>query len=179
MRRGLLKVAVNFSARQFREVDISGLLRAVLTESQLAHEALEVEVTETTLMSNVKDAAAKIAAIREQGVRISLDDFGTGYSSLKYVRVFCPERLKIDRFFTQGVPDDPGARAVVLAAMALAQNLGTEVVAEGVETADQLRFLKANGCLHAQGFLFSRAVPLDELKRLLHAGPYQLARLGV
>lgn len=174
-----LKVAVNFSARQFRAEDISGLLRAALTESRLAPEALEVEVTETTLMSSAQDAAATIAAIREQGVGISLDDFGTGYSSLKYVRVFSPDRLKIDHSFTQGVPDDPGARAVVLATMALAQNLGTQVVAEGAETAEQLQFLKANGCIHAQGFLFSRPVPLDELKRLLHAGPYELARLGV
>ncbi len=169
-----LKVAVNFSARQFREVDISGLLRAALTESGLAPDALEVEVTETTLMSSHEDATAQIAAIREQGVRISLDDFGTGYSSLKYVRVFSPDRLKIDRCFTQGLPDDPGACAIVLAAMAMAENLGTQVVAEGVETAEQLQFLRANGCLHVQGYLFSKPVALDELRRLLVAGPYEL-----
>ena len=174
-----LNVAVNFSARQFREVDISGLLWDVLTESRLAPEALEVEVTETTLVSGAEDAAAQIAAIRERGIRLSLDDFGTGYSSLEYVRAFSPERLKIDRSFTQGVPDDPGACAIVLAAMALAKNLGTEVVAEGVETSEQLRFLRANGCLHIQGFLFSKPVPLDELKRLLGTGPFDLSRHGV
>lgn len=174
-----LQVAVNFSARQFRELDIAQLLRAVLSESGLPPEAMEVEVTETTLMSSHEDAMHKIAAIRGQGVRISLDDFGTGYSSLKYVRVFRPDRIKIDRFFTQGVPDDPSARAVVLAAMALARNLDTEVVAEGVETVEQLQFLRANDFLHVQGFLFSKPVPLDELKRLLHAGPYELSRFGL
>lgn len=174
-----LKVAVNFSARQFRELDIAQLLRAVLSESGLPPEALEVEVTETTLMSSSEEAMHKIAAIRGQGVRISLDDFGTGYSSLKYVRVFRPDRIKIDRFFTQGVPDDPGARAVVLAAMALAKNLGTEVVAEGVETVEQLQFLRANDFLHVQGFLFSKPMALDELKRLLYAGPYELSRFGL
>lgn len=174
-----LKVAVNFSARQFRELDIAQLLRAVLSESGLPPEAMEVEVTETTLMSSNEDAMHKIEAIRGQGVRISLDDFGTGYSSLKYVRVFSPDRIKIDRFFTQGVPHDPGARAVVLAAMALAKNLGTEVVAEGVETVEQLQFLRANDFLHVQGFLFSKPVALDELKQLMYTGPYELSRFGL
>ena len=173
-----LKVAVNFSACQSRQVNIPELLRAVLTESGLAPEVLEVEVTETTLMSSSKDTALKIAAIREQGVRISLDDFGTGYSSLEYVRLFSPDRLKIDRFFTQGAPADPGARAVVLAAVALAQNLDTEAVAEGVEAVEQLQFLRENGFLHVQGFLFSKPVPLAELRRLLYAGPYDLSRLA-
>jgi len=171
-----LNVAVNFSARQFREVDLTGLLREVLDETRLAPQALEVEITETTIMASSDDAAVKVEAIRGLGVAISLDDFGTGYSSLKYVSVFRPDRLKIDRFFSQGAVEDPGARAVVLAAMALANALGIEVIAEGVETVGQLGFLRDNGCLHIQGYLFSEPVPLDELRRLIATGPYDLGR---
>ncbi|MBI5232596.1 MAG: EAL domain-containing protein [Coriobacteriales bacterium] len=171
-----LRVAVNFSARQFREADVAGLVHDALQDACLAPSALEVEVTETTLMHDPEEAADRISAIREAGVTVSLDDFGTGYSSLKYVRLFTPDKLKIDRFFTQGAPAHPDARAVVLATLALAESLGTDVIAEGVETAEQLEFLRENGCRFVQGFLFAEPLTMRELTSLLRRVPFDMAR---
>lgn len=169
-----LRVSVNISARQFRETDVAGIVARTLEEYGLAAEALELEVTETALMYDPDTAAEKIRAVQALGVRVWLDDFGTGFSSLKYVRMFKPDGLKIDRYFTQGLPDDSDARAIVIATIALAQSLEIDTVAEGPETEEQVRFLQEWECSEGQGFFFSRPIPREELAELMASGPFRL-----
>lgn len=169
-----LMVSVNFSSRQFRELDTAGLIDDALRESGLPANALEVEVTESALMYNPEEASRKVAAIRALGVQISLDDFGTGYSSLKYVRLFNPDVLKLDRYFTHGLPGDRDCSAIALATIAMAGSLGMMTVAEGPESEEQVAFLQANGADYGQGYYFSAGLPLSELVQLLDRGPFAL-----
>jgi EAL domain-containing protein (putative c-di-GMP-specific phosphodiesterase class I) len=126
-------------------------------------------------MADPSAASAKLEELRGVvGVRLSLDDVGTGYSSLTYMRMIRAGTLKIDRSFISLLPDDSGARAVVRSILALAEELDASVVAEGPETEEQVRFLRAHGCGFAQGFYFSKPVPADEFADLLRAGPFEL-----
>jgi diguanylate cyclase (GGDEF)-like protein/PAS domain S-box-containing protein len=158
-------VSVNLSPRQFLEDDLEDRIRAALAESGLAPQRLELEITEGVVMQHTERAVPKMRRLRESGVRIALDDFGTGYSSLGYLKRFQIDRLKIDRTFVQGVPDDQGDAAIVRAVLALAHSMRVEVVAEGVENVHQRGFLLDEGCEFGQGFLFSRPVPLETLTR--------------
>ena len=169
-----LIMSVNFSARQFRGVDVTSL-QEVLQDSGVEARHLAIEITETALLVDPREAAARLEELRSvAGLRLSLDDFGTGYSSLTYVRMFRADTIKIDRTFIGLLPDDPEGQAIVLSTIALAKGLHTTVIAEGPETEEQVRFLRANGCDRAQGFYFSRPVPADEFALLLRKGPFAL-----
>jgi diguanylate cyclase (GGDEF)-like protein len=162
-----VRVGVNLSARQFRRSGLLDTVRDALTESGLPPALLEVEITENLLMQNVEGARDTLQQLGELGVRVAMDDFGTGYSSLSYLKRFPVDVLKIDRSFVHDVTADPGDAAIVSAIVAMAVQLGIEIVAEGVETAEQLEFLRVRHCQYAQGYLVGRPVEAEEASALL------------
>lgn len=155
-----LSVAVNLAPAQFEDGGLVAEVEAALQESGLPPARLELEVTETVLLATAEAALGQLLALRERGVGIAMDDFGTGHSSLTQLRVFPFDRLKIDRSFVKDLPSGGDAAAIVRAVAGLGRSLGIAVTAEGVETEDQLRGLRAEGCDAAQGYLFGRPVPL-------------------
>jgi len=161
-----LQVAVNVSARQFRQDDFARQVRAVLEETGLAPECLELELTESMIMQRPERVVAVMGELRALGVTFSIDDFGTGYSSLSQLKRFPLDKLKIDQSFTHDIGTDAGT-AITCAIIALANSLRLRVVAEGVETTEQKRFLIDNGCHSMQGYLFSRPVAASEFHALL------------
>jgi EAL domain-containing protein (putative c-di-GMP-specific phosphodiesterase class I) len=150
-----VRVAVNLSARQFLQPDAVAVVERALEESGLPASRLEIEVTESAVMSEVEEVGARLRQLRDLGVELTLDDFGTGYSSLAYLKRYRFHRIKIDRGFVRDLPGDHESAALVTAMLAMASSLGLEVIAEGVETREQLAFLEAHGCRAFQGFLFS------------------------
>ncbi len=158
-----LHVAINLSPAQFRGRTILTTLSDALIESGLAPSRLELEITESLLMGDNDGTIATLHDVRARGVRVSLDDFGTGYSSLSYLRRFPLDRIKIDRSFVADVHSRRESAAIVRAVVSLAATLGMATTAEGVETREQLDWLRAEGCMEAQGFLFSEPRPLEEL----------------
>jgi diguanylate cyclase (GGDEF)-like protein len=162
-----LRIAVNLSARQFRQVELADLVHEVLAVSSFDASCLELELTEGILMHHTEENLATLKAFKTMGVRIAIDDFGTGYSSLSYLQRFPVDVLKIDRSFVKDLPDSPGSVAIVNAVVTLAHGLGLEVVAEGVETIEQKDFLGARGCDEGQGYLFGRPMPLAEFRKIL------------
>jgi diguanylate cyclase (GGDEF)-like protein/PAS domain S-box-containing protein len=171
--RGLpqVYVSVNLSAVQFRQSDIATRIAEILRASELAPGALEVELTESLLVENIGAMSRILGELEAMGVQLSVDDFGIGYSSLSYLRRFRLHKLKIDRSFVEDLPADPDATAITTTIIQMAHNLGLRTVAEGVETDDQLAFLKTQGADFAQGFLCSRPVPADEIPPLLVRDP--------
>ena len=167
-----IRVAVNLSLVQFRAGDLVGLVDKVLAETGLAPERLELEITESILIEDRDDALATLSALRARGVRIALDDFGTGYSSLAYLSSFPFDKIKIDRSFVRDLTKRPDAAAIIRAILGLAHTLQMTTTAEGIETKDELTWLREQGCEFAQGFLFSRAVPALEFRALLDRGSY-------
>jgi EAL domain-containing protein (putative c-di-GMP-specific phosphodiesterase class I) len=165
-----IKVAVNFSARQFRQIDLIDEVQAALAEANLAPGMLELELTESMIMHDPDGAAETMHQLKKLGVGLSLDDFGTGYSSLNYLRRFPVDYLKIDRSFITDVASDPSGAAVATSIVAIAHRLGIGAVAEGVETWGQLDFLANCGCNAFQGFLFSKPLPPKEFACLLYEG---------
>jgi diguanylate cyclase (GGDEF)-like protein len=166
-----IEVAVNLSARQLADAELVEVVSDALEQTGLDPARLCFEVTESALVHDVEHAVASLNRLKGLGVRIAIDDFGTGYATLDYVRHFSmADYLKIDRAFIEGV-DRPGSQeaAIVSAAVALAKSLGFTVVAEGVETLPQMEALRDLECELAQGYLFSRPVPLDEAVVLLSA----------
>jgi diguanylate cyclase (GGDEF)-like protein/PAS domain S-box-containing protein len=153
-----LRIAVNLSPVQFRRQDVVALVAEVLRESGLDPGRLDLEITEGILMGDVAAVGQQLRALRALGVGLSLDDFGTGYSSLSYIRSFPLDRLKIDRSFTRGI-DEPGDLAIVRTIIELGRALGLVIVAEGVETAEQLEVLRAEGCDEVQGNYFAAPLP--------------------
>jgi diguanylate cyclase (GGDEF)-like protein len=164
-----LTVAVNLSARQFRQFALVDQVAGALAASGLAAERLELEITESCLMQDVELAIEIIAGLRRLGCRVSVDDFGTGYSSLAYLKRFPIDALKIDRSFVRGLPEDGQDGAIAATIIRMAQGLKLEVVAEGVETAAQWHWLRAQGCTVAQGFLLSRPLPAEAMRAFLAA----------
>jgi diguanylate cyclase (GGDEF)-like protein/PAS domain S-box-containing protein len=162
-----LRVAVNISGRQFRQTDFVDMVEGVLTQSGLDPQYLELEITESVAMENVEETIETLTALKERGLCLAIDDFGTGYSSLSYLKRFPITSLKIDRSFINEVGTDPNDAAIASSVIALAQAMSLKVVAEGIETEEQLRFLVARGCTEGQGFLFSRPVPPVELALFL------------
>jgi diguanylate cyclase (GGDEF)-like protein/PAS domain S-box-containing protein len=158
-RRGNERLAVNVSARQLEQGDLAVVVARILRESGLAPARLELELTESALMSNTVRVQQTLRDLKALGVHLTLDDFGTGYSSLAYLSTFTVDRLKIDRSFMLDIEKKPNNAAIILAVVALAKALGLEVVAEGVETSQQRAFLADSGCLKAQGFLYARPMP--------------------
>jgi len=164
-----LGVSVNLSARQFQHPDLTAQVQRALEETRLAPECLEIEITESSAIHSPETAAHTLRELKALGVRIALDDFGTGYSSLAYLKRFAIDTLKIDRSLTAEITRDPGDAAVASAVIALAHTLKLRVVAEGVETEDQLSFLAARRCDRAQGFLLGAPVPAEECSILIEA----------
>jgi diguanylate cyclase (GGDEF)-like protein len=164
-----LRVAVNISGLQFRQKDLLESIDYALGSSGLAPECLEVEITESVVMQNASDAIVTLERLSAMGVHVSIDDFGTGYSSLSYLKRFPIDKLKIDRSFIRDVSTDMEDAAIVRATIGLAHNLRLRVVAEGVETAEQLEFLRALGCDEYQGYYKSKPVAAAEFERVLRA----------
>ena len=162
-------VCVNVSARQFTEKSlISGVVDA-LNDSGLEAKYLELELTESVIMLDAEQAVATMKELQGLGVQLSIDDFGTGYSSLSALKNFPVVRLKIDKSFIDGLPADENNKAVASAVISLGQKLNLRVIAEGVETDDQLAFLRDNNCDEMQGYHFSRPIPAQEIEELLKA----------
>lgn len=160
-------MAVNLSPVQFRSTTLAAEVEQALAIAGLSGNSLELEITEGVLMSGQALVDDTLAALTAMGITIAMDDFGTGYSSLSYLRRYPFDVLKIDRSFVNDIADDPADRELVCAAIAMAQGLGLKVVAEGVETREQLRILAGYGCDVAQGYLFSKPVPAGELTAML------------
>jgi diguanylate cyclase (GGDEF)-like protein/PAS domain S-box-containing protein len=158
-----LAVAVNLSARQLRQAHLVSLVRDSLEESGIAPSRLELELTESLLMEDTEGNRAVLSAFADLGVRLAIDDFGTGHSSLSYLKRLDVDTLKIDRSFVMQLPDDPEDVAIATAVVALGKSLDMHVVAEGVETEAQARFLEGLGCHEMQGWLLSKALPPDQL----------------
>ena len=156
-----LRIAVNVSARQFQQKGFFESVVRVLEETGLESNCLELELTETSIMENAESAVALLADIRKLGVKIAIDDFGTGYSSLSYLKRLPIDILKLDRSFVNGATSDPDDAALVMAIITLAHNLRLMVIAEGVETAEHLRFLRLLRCDGGQGYLFSKPLTAE------------------
>jgi diguanylate cyclase (GGDEF)-like protein/PAS domain S-box-containing protein len=164
---GKLRVAVNLSARQFGAPNLIEAIRNVLAETGLAPACLEIELTESLFMSDVALAVELLHSMKGLGVNLSIDDFGTGYSSLSYLSRFPIDVLKIDRSFVAEITRDSNDAAIVASIIALAHNLKLAVIAEGVETEEQLDYLRRHGCDEMQGYYFSRPLPAAEFEQLL------------
>ncbi|WP_018989522.1 EAL domain-containing protein [Aromatoleum toluclasticum] len=170
-----IRMAVNFSARQFRQRALREMVAEALAAQDADPRCLEIEITEGAMMQDMTAAIRITAQLKELGVRLSLDDFGTGYSSLAYLSRFPIDVVKIDQSFVRDIVTNPANAAIVQATIAMSQKLGKLVIAEGVETEEQLQYLRRSECDEVQGFLFSPAVPADEVARMLREG----ARLDV
>lgn len=164
-----LRMAVNISARQFQEPWFVFLVAEILQETALDPEWLELEITERIAMENGDASIEGLRQLKELGVRISIDDFGTGFSSLNYLRRLPIDTLKIDQTFIRDISADENGEEVVMTIIQLAKNLRLKVIAEGVETKDQLSFLKDKRCDEMQGYLFSKPLPAEEVERLFVA----------
>jgi EAL domain-containing protein (putative c-di-GMP-specific phosphodiesterase class I) len=165
-------VSVNLSARQFREESLVKTVARILAEERLGSEYLEMELTESMVMHDAEAAIATLRGLRSLGVRLSVDDFGTGYSSLSYLNRLPIATLKIDASFVRDITAGGGAGNGVIAQaiISLGHSLNLRVVAEGVETAAQLEFLKKHRCDDVQGYYFARPLPAEECARILASG---------
>jgi EAL domain-containing protein (putative c-di-GMP-specific phosphodiesterase class I) len=167
IKQGLaMKVAVNLSAQQFQQKNLIEVIEGALTSTGLAPEVLELELTESAVMQDAEVTSRILTELKAMGVTIAIDDFGTGYSSLAYLKRFPVDKLKIDRAFVRDITTDSDDAAIVTAVINLAHSLGIKVVAEGVETLEQLRYLRAKGCDEAQGYYFSRPVDAEKIADL-------------
>jgi diguanylate cyclase (GGDEF)-like protein/PAS domain S-box-containing protein len=164
---GQVRVAINVSPRQLINNDIVASVRKALNESQLEPHLLELEVTEASFMDVTDDKLQAMKTLKDMGVTFSVDDFGTGYSSLSYLKRLPINKLKIDQSFVRDIPQDTDDMAIARAVIALGHNLNLTVIAEGVETPQQLNFLKAEGCDEFQGYLCSKPLPAEELESLI------------
>lgn len=173
-----IRIAVNLSSMQFIQRDLSATVAMALKNTRLNPKYLELEITESVIMRNVNETITTLNDFKEMGISISVDDFGTGYSSLNYLKRFPLDNLKVDRTFVKDIPDNEDDVTITSAIIALAQSLGLGVVAEGVETESQLQFLEQQGCEMAQGYLFSRPLPAEQLVSMLSL-TNQSERVGV
>lgn len=162
-----IRVSVNTSPIDFRQRDFVEGVEQVLAQTGLGPEWLELEITEGVLMQNIDATMTALARLKALGTRLAIDDFGTGYSSLSYLRRFPIDVLKIDQSFIRGLSDNHNDATLVSAIISLGKTLGLNVIAEGIETAGQLAFLKAHHCEEGQGYFFSKALPADAFARLL------------
>jgi EAL domain-containing protein (putative c-di-GMP-specific phosphodiesterase class I) len=162
-------MSVNLSARQVAQPDLAKVVADALRESDMDPSHLRLELTESTLMEDPDAALATMNALKDLGVKLVLDDFGTGYSSLAYVQRFPIAVLKVDRSFVANLGEESSGAAIVAAVVNMAHGLRVEVVAEGVETSTQAAALRALGCQYAQGYLYGRPMPAEELRPMLAA----------
>ncbi|MDB5889087.1 MAG: diguanylate cyclase [Rhodocyclales bacterium] len=164
---GPIQVAVNISGRQFVEGDLDGDVMRALADNGVSADLLELELTESSLMTNIERTTAILQTLKQQGVQISIDDFGTGYSSLAYLRRFPIDKLKIDIAFIREVTNNPDDAVIALAIIRMAHSLKLDVIAEGVETEAQLAYLRRHHCDQIQGYFFSPPLPLAALEKIL------------
>lgn len=165
-----LRMAVNLSARQLRHERFADTVATALADTGMDPDGLELEITESAVMQQVEACLETLRQIHALGVQISMDDFGTGYSSLSHLKLLPIDTVKIDRSFVRDIPADENDAAIVQAIIVLAHTLRLNVIAEGVETQEQLEFLRAHSCDAMQGYLFSRPLPADEITSLLKCG---------
>jgi diguanylate cyclase (GGDEF)-like protein/PAS domain S-box-containing protein len=164
---GDLRIAVNLSARQFMQHDLVQSIANILAETGLPADCLELELTESLVMTDIDRAIEILVSLKALGVHLSLDDFGTGYSSLSYLKRLPFDSLKIDQSFVRDITKEHDGEAIVASIISLAHNLKRHVIAEGVETRDQLNYLLRYGCNHMQGYYFSRPLPAEMLEAML------------
>ena len=162
-----MRVGVNISARQFQQQHLAETVMRILEETDLGPECLELELTESSIMSNAEATIVVLTKLQTKGIAISVDDFGTGFSSLSYLKRLPIDSLKVDQSFVRDLATDPDDDALVMAIVSLAHTLRLRVVAEGVETAEQLRFLRLLRCDEIQGYLISKPLPVEGIERLL------------
>ena len=165
---GDLTLAVNVSAKQFRNKDFVDQVRRVLVETGAKPSHLKLELTESTVLENVEDTIAKMRELKLLGISFSMDDFGTGYSSLQYLKRLPLDQIKIDQSFVRDITTDPNDAAIVQTIIAMTEAMGLNVIAEGVETKEQQEFLELRGCHAFQGYFFGRPAPLDEFHKQLN-----------
>ena len=170
-----LCVAVNLSARQLRESSFVSVVEKVLRETGVDAAGLELEITESMLMSDTEESVRALGALHEMGIRLSMDDFGTGYSSLSYLKRFPIDTIKIDRSFVADLATDPDDVEIIKAIIMIGHSLNRKVIAEGVETAEQLAILREYRCDEMQGYLFSRPLPAEEMTEFLKEKMLQCA----
>jgi EAL domain-containing protein (putative c-di-GMP-specific phosphodiesterase class I) len=166
----VVPVAVNISAVEFRHKNFLEGVALILKETGLAPGYLELELTESILMHDAESSVAVLEALKAMGVQLSIDDFGTGYSSLSYLKRFPIDTLKIDQSFVRGIAIDANDATIVSAMIGMGKNLKQRVIAEGMETQEQLAFLRTLQCAEGQGFLFSHPLPAEDFARLLVTG---------
>ena len=162
-----LLLSVNVSAKQFRQDNFADQVREAVQRHEINPKLLKLELTESMLLENIEGIISSMKLLKEIGVRISLDDFGTGYSSLQYLKRLPIDQLKIDRSFVRDIAVDNSDKAIVSTIIAMSKSLNLEVIAEGVETEEQRLFLLNSDCLHYQGFLFGKPLPIDEFEKSL------------
>ncbi len=163
------KVAVNLSARQFSDPNLIHDLKESIEMTGCPVEVIELEITESTLMDHVENAIFTMRKIKEMGISIAIDDFGTGYSSLSYLKRFPIDVLKVDRSFVMDIPNDISDMEITAAVIAMAHKLNLRVVAEGIETKDQIDFLRANRCEYGQGYLIARPMNAQDLETYIQS----------
>lgn len=162
-----LKISINVSAKQFFQSDFVAQVQDAVQRYAIDPMKLKLELTESMLLDNVEDTITKMSALKKSGISFSLDDFGTGYSSLQYLKRLPLTQLKIDQSFVRDIATDSSDQEIVRTIIAMAQSLHLDVIAEGVETNEQIGLLLNNGCLHYQGYLFGKPVPIDEFEAAL------------
>ena len=165
-----LRMAVNLSARQFMKQDLLHIVSNTIEQTGVLAGNLELELTESMVMRYVDESIDTLKSLRTMGLHVSIDDFGTGYSSMSYLKKFALSKLKIDRSFIADIAAETDSTSIVATIIALGQGLNLKVIAEGVETQQQLRFLMDNGCEEMQGYYFSHPLPADEFEKLLQTG---------
>jgi EAL domain-containing protein (putative c-di-GMP-specific phosphodiesterase class I) len=165
-----MRMAVNLSARQFQLRDLIDTVAQVLEETRLDPQFLQLEITEGVAMQDVEFTVMMLRELREMGVQIAMDDFGTGHSSLSYLKRFPINILKIDQSFVRDLTVDPDDAAIASTIIMMAHNLKLKVIAEGVETEDQLAFLRERQCDEMQGYLFSKPAPAEAFEAMLRQG---------
>ena len=171
-----MRIGVNVSARQFQQQHLAEIVLQILEETGLAAQYLDLELTESSIMSNAQSTIDVLTRLKAMGVTISIDDFGTGFSSLSYLKRLPIDALKIDQSFVRDLTTDPDDAALVMAIVTLAHNLRLQVIAEGVETEEQLRFLHLLRCDEVQGYLFSKPLPAEAFEKLLASEPGRAPR---
>jgi EAL domain-containing protein (putative c-di-GMP-specific phosphodiesterase class I) len=167
-----LMLAVNISPKQFKSDDFIDMIKKPCEEESCSCCCLEVELTENVAMENTTTTINNMKQLKEMSVSLAIDDFGTGYSSLAYLKRFPIDKIKIDRSFVRNIEHDQDDKAIVKAIISISQDLGLDILAEGVETAEQLRIINELGCHKFQGYLFDRPIPFEELFENLRSGKY-------
>jgi EAL domain-containing protein (putative c-di-GMP-specific phosphodiesterase class I) len=166
-----LRISVNLSPIQFQKQNVPLLVTKILGETGLEPWRLDLELTENIVMQNAEAVARDLQQLRDLGVKISIDDFGTGYSSLTYVKQFPVDRLKIDQCFIRNLVTDPNDAVIIRAIVSLGHSLELDVVAEGVESREQMQLLRFEGCHEMQGYYFAKPMPANEFVAFVRGEP--------